>query len=187
MHLHTATAQANSPEEIASLIPSAFIDQNIMNYKIRYVSEDGNDTDSCLGNQLPSGADSSDPISYCRTLRYALFGNHEYRGENISNLMVLMQPGNYPYGNVSIYLEDFTNLVISKAPGTVGEVVLYCQEYLVHHYNNLYFTYSSYVAINEVVFERCGPLSPGMGVFEVTMFYVTNCIARYTITDEIEC
>ncbi len=164
---------------VSSLLPDNFPTGG--NYTVRYVSERGTDNSTCLESQpYPL---TSEPnvvvVTYCQTLRYALFGHNEYQNDvAVSNLIVLLEPGSYPYGNVSIVLMNFTNLVISKVPNSTGEAVLFCQEYLERNFNNIYITYSNYVAINDVVVERCGPLTPGMGVLSVNWLTVSNCIAR---------
>ncbi len=163
--------------QVSSLLPVTFPAGG--SYTVRYLAEDGADNTTCLESQPFPPPDNSDIIIYCRTLRYALFGHHYYENnQSVSNLIVLVWPGQYPYGTESIALKDFTNLVISKVPNSVGEVVFYCQKNLELGYNNLYIRSSSYVAVNDVVFERCGPLSPGMGTRSVEWLTVSNCIAR---------
>ncbi len=161
-------------QAVVSLLPDNFPEGD--NYTVRYVSEQGTDNSTCLESQpYPRTAE----VTYCKTLRYALFGDYNYtNNKRINNLIVLLEPGKFFYGNESIVLNDFTNLVISKIPDTVGEVILSCQEHLEQSYNNIYITYSSYVAVNEVVFEECGPLSPGMGIRDVNWLTVSNSIAR---------
>ena len=154
------------------LIPPHFPNQQ---YDIRYLSVDGNDSDDCLLSQ-PYPYNSS--VEPCGTLRYALTGGYNLTSENRSNVILLVLPGKYTYGNVTILLRNFQNIVVRKVPKYEGEVIFCCQEYLEDDYNNLYITFSDYIILQEIVFTGCGSLSPGMGTKKVRHLQIINCVYR---------
>lgn len=182
---HAASAQSGLSDLGQELFPDSFSwpDRNIINYTIRYLSTDGVDKPDCLLNQPYPPSQSNASLSsgvgnHCGTLRYALTGRHVYNTSNMNNIIVLVQPGEYPYGNVSIVLHNFHNIVIKKVPNTEGEVIFYCVEKLEDGFNNLYVTVSKYISIEGIIFEDCGPLSPGLGIARVEHLVVSNCISR---------
>ena len=157
------------------LIPQEFPQSPDQQYDIRYLAIGGSDSDDCL---------SSQPYPYnlsvvpCGTLRYALTGGYLLTTENKSNVILLVLPGEYVYGNISIILHNFRNIIVKKLPGSEGEVIFYCQQYLMDSFNNFYITSSDYIALQELTFTMCGPLSPGMATNEVNHLLIMNCVYR---------
>ena len=179
---HATLALTDVLDSSEELFPNSFSwpDREISNYTIRYLSTGGVDRPDCLLNQpYPLiQSNSSSIVSECGTLRYALTGGHEYNTSDMNNIIVLIQPGEYTYGNMSIVMHNFRNIVIKKVPNVKGEVILYCKEKLENGFNNLYVTVSSYIFIEGVVFEQCGPLTPGLSIRKVNHLVVSNCISR---------
>ncbi len=161
------------------LIPQIFQDRDIEQYDIRYLAvNDSNDTiDSieCLSSQPYPYSDSVVP---CGTLRYALTGGDSLATENGSNVILLVMPGEYTYGDVTILLQNFRNIVVKKLTGYEGTVVFRCQKRLVDSYNNFYITSSDYIVLQELTFSMCGPLSPGMATKEVNHLLIIDCVYR---------
>ena len=172
MMLHVSS----QPESISDLDTDR--DSVHADYTIRYLSLDGSDTEDCLKNQTYPPPSSGNRYEACGSLRYAVTGSQAFRSFNVSNVMVLIWPGEYGYGNVTMYMTNFTNIVVSKMPGSKGEVVLHCDDHLSSDYNNIYFTYSSYILLKELVFTGCGSLSPGMAATRVDHICIEGCIFR---------
>ena len=168
--LHTNLAQHE-------LIPTTFPLQNPSSYTIRYLSMSGNDTEKCLETQpFPYKETDSEP---CGSLRYALTDKHyDLMSYNQSNLIVLILPGRYGYGNVTIWMNYYENIVVRKLPDAEGEVVFHCSEYLNSSYNNLYFVFSRYLYFRELVFTECGPWSHAMSSLAAAHMVIEDCVYR---------
>ena len=168
-----------STSSLADLDPK-FPGSTITDYTLRYLSTNGNDTEECLQSQSfpPVSGHGENRSLACGTLRYAITGSHSFRSFDVSNIVLLIWPGQYEYGNVTVYMTNFTNIVVRKVPGSKEEVVLQCENYLSDAYNNFYFVYSSYVLLKELVFTKCGPLSPGMAMKGTRHVRIEKCIYR---------
>jgi len=138
---------------------------------LRYLHHtSGNNTAECLSvNPHPSQA--------CRTLGYALAGN-------ISDLMLLIWPGTYVYTEQHIDIRHQQNLVIQKVPGSEGKVIFQCRAYDEQSYNNLALFTVQNVTISGIIFEQCGPMSPGIFVNDSKEILVSKCTFR---SDSLEC
>ena len=167
------SGQQSAPSTLSHVDNRAFAD-----YTIRYLSLDGSDTEDCLKNQTYPPPSSGNRYEACGSLRYAVTGSQAFKSFNVSNVMILLWPGEYGYGSMTMYMTNFTNIVVSKVPGSEEEVVLHCDDHLSHNYNNIYFTYSSYILLKELVFTGCGSLSPGMATKWVDHIYIQSCIFR---------
>ncbi len=160
------------------LIPSHFTNQNISQYSVRYLSMVGSDGQACLRSQ-PFPYDRIQ-VQPCRSLRYAVTGGNEYMTNNVSNVIVLVLPGKYSYGNVSIWLNYAENVAVRKVLSTEieGEAILNCTEFLPTSYNNFYFVYSNYVLLEGLVFTECGPHSHALSFHVISFLILTNCTFR---------
>lgn len=165
--------------------PYGFSDLDIDQYTVRYVSPDGQDSEECLRSQPypPPSGDCGRGMGarHCKTIGYGLLGTCVGKDFNnctsniTSNLITLFYPGSYSYGEISVVLRYYTNVVIRKVPSCQDEVVFSCHnatESILH--NNLYFLSSTNIAVDGVVFTGCGPFSPGAGMFNVTNATFTN-------------
>lgn len=153
------------------LIPPNF--PVIDNYTIRYLSENGSDTMDCLVNQ--SLHCESDQVQPCRSLGHALTGG---KGE-IKDLILLVYPGSYNYGAVSVVLSFAYNVVIRRIPESDGDVIFRCKQNLEDSFNNFYIANSTNIALERITFAGCGSYSSGIGIFNVTNIVITDCIFRY--------
>lgn len=161
----------------ASIIPEGFVYRNLSQYTVRYLSETGRDTNSCLANQdYPATADTI--IEYCRTLQFALTGSYKFFSENISRVVVLVRSGNYTFGATGTKVYHSNHVVLSRLPGDEEEVVLSCSSYDEREYNNLYYYNSSYIALNDVVFTRCGQQSTPLATLSVRKLVVSKTTFR---------
>ena len=180
--------------------PESFPDTNISQYTVRYVSTYGQDTEECLQNQPypppPSFSgdcqqppDPESAISHCRTIGYSVLEN--CTGMNYtnctagvtSNLIVMFYPGAYFYYDdlsvdLSVIVQNYTNLMIRKVPSCLDEVVFSCTRFTNSVYNNLYFIAVINLAIDGIVFSRCGPYSPGAAMNITINATFTNCEFR---------
>ena len=175
LHVYAQT----STSSLVDLDPK-FPGSTIADYTLRYLSTNGNDNEECLQSQSfpPVSDHGENRSSTCGTLRYAITGSHNVSSFNVSNVVLLIWPGQYGYGKLGVSMTNFINIVVRKVPGSEGEVVLQCDEYLNNVYNNLYFFESSYVLLKELVFTKCGPLSPGMATYRTQNIRIEKCIYR---------
>jgi hypothetical protein len=138
--------------------------------------------------------------SHCRSIGYSLLENctglyvidtelpfvYDYPNctpEVTSNLIVLFYPETYGYhDDLSVILINYTNLVIRKVPvcedSPSAEVVFSCTRFTDNLYNNLYIISVVNLAVNGVVFSRCGPYSPGAAMIDATNVTFTDCEFR---------
>lgn len=197
LHHWTAAGAAESD----FFFPESFPDQDISQYTVRYVSPNGQDTEGCLqsqpypppsvGCQSPDSAESA--VMPCRSIGYSLLERcagldymiTDCTAEITSNLITLFYPGTYGYyDNLSVVLQNYSNLVIGKVPScktSQEEVVFSCNRYTDEEglYNNLYFISAVNLAMDGIVFSRCGPYSPGAAMLNTTNATITNCEFRY--------
>ncbi len=160
------------------LIPPHFTSQNISDYTVRYLSMDGEDAEACQTSQpFPYDVDRGKP---CRTLRYAITGGHAYMTDDVTNVIVLVLPGKYSYGDVSIWLNYAENVAVQRIPGAgwEGEAILNCTEFLLSSYNNFYFVYSNQLLLDGLVFTECGPHSHALSFHVVSSMVINNCTFR---------
>ena len=167
------------------LIPENFTTKDISAYTIRYLSEDGNDTESCLSgpvyaqNHQANTSIANDTVKYfCRSLVYALTGGHYFRFRNVSNLIVLILPGIYSMGERGIEIFDYRNIILSKMSDTSGEVVVKCDEFIEVGFNNLFIKYTSNLVLNEIVFTECGPHASPVRLQNTVNATVSKCTFR---------
>ena len=159
------------------VIPKSFVYRNVSQYTVRYLSESGRDTGSCLANQdYPAALTSK--LEYCRTLQFALTGSYNFSSENISRLIVLVRSGSYSFGATGIRIYHSNHIILSKLPGEEGEVLLSCNESTATSYNNLYYYNSSYLSVNDVVLSRCGEYSTALAAISVWRLVVSNTTFR---------
>lgn len=159
-------------------IPPHFTSQNMSNYTVRYLSMDGMDGEDCRVNQaFPYDEAQASP---CRTLRYAITGGHKYMTDNVTNVIVLVLPGKYSYGDVSIWLNHAENVAVRRLPDAEleGEAILNCTDFLESSYNNFYFVRSNYVHLEGLVFTECGPHSHALSFRLISFLVIANCTFR---------
>ena len=162
--------------DLTQIIPASFPYQDINQYTVRYISKDGNDSESCLSNQVNS---SSSVIQYCRTLQFAVtenVTNAEVTG--VANMVLLLLPGEYTLGIKGIELHNAQNIVVRKVPGVGGEVVLSCEAYDERNFNNFFVNASNYVSFEGLVLNRCGPRSPAIRTVNTGGVVVKECVFR---------
>lgn len=166
-------------------IPDSFATKDLSAYTIRYLSEDGNDTEACLSSTMIHAEEgyqasaNSTVVHYCRTLTYALTGGHYYRSTmNMSNLIVLIHPGAYPMGKRGIEIFHYQNIILSKMPNTLREVVVRCDEFIEEGFNNLFIKYGSNIVLNEIVFTECGPHASPVRLQNTLNATISTCIFR---------
>ena len=190
--------------EGSSFFPDGFSGADFSQYTVRYVSNSssGQDTEACLQSQplplpLPQGYEGCMTVeSYtaavpgvvpCRSIGYSLLEECnllDYRDcvANVTtNLLILVYPGVYNYGaNYSVTVNNYSNLVIRRLPVCEqdGEAELSCTRFIDTLYNNLFIRYSNNLAIDGIVFSRCGSKSPGAAMSNVHNATITNCIFR---------
>ena len=152
---------------------------NLSDYTVRYLSEDGNDTESCLSDQGYSRSPlNSATIEYCGSLIYALTGDYKNESSNITNLVVIIRPGQYTIGDRGIKIDRYENIFLTKMPGTVGEVVFKCFKYLEEDFNNLYVVRGVNISLNGIVFTECGSYDSPVRLQHTLNFTISNCIFR---------
>lgn len=195
--LFLATLRHRRIAAAAGFFPENFPDTDISQYTVRYVSPNGQDTEDCLQNQPyppPSDGGCQQPVdpaseaSHCGSIGYSLLEN--CTGTNYtnctakitSNLIILFYPGSYGYyDDLSIVVENYSNLMIKKVPSCISnqeEVVFSCNSYRNDLFNNLYFVSAVNLAMDGIVFSRCGPFSPGAAMYNTTNTTITNCEFR---------
>ena len=161
----------------ANIIPESFIYRDPSQYTIRYLSETGSDSESCLENQdYPATANST--IQYCRTFLFALTGSYDFSTVNINRVIVLVRSGSYTFGPTGTRIYHSNHVIMSRLPGEEGEVVLSCNSLDELNYNNLYYYNSSYIALNDVVLTRCGQQSTALATLSVRKLVVANATFR---------
>lgn len=161
----------------SEIIPETFPIRDQSRYTIRYLSENGNDTESCLsGHIYPPDANT---VPYCKTLVYALSGGHHFMSSNKSNIIVLILPGTYPMGDRGIEICRYQNIILSRMPATSGEVVVKCSGYLEDDYNNLFVEESVNFALDGIVFTECGSFSTPVRLERSSNAVISNCTFRY--------
>ena len=94
-----------------NIIPESFSVNDISQYDIRYLSEHGNDAESCLSDQVYP---LSPNFQTCGSLLYALTGGLNYTSDNNSNVIVLILPGIHPMGERGIEISDYQNIILNK-------------------------------------------------------------------------
>jgi hypothetical protein len=164
----------------ASIIPESFnIYRDLSQYTIRYLSERGSDSGSCLENQYFPATPNS-PIEYCRTFQFALTGSYNFSTEYINRVIVLVQSGSYTFGPTGTRVYHSNHVIVSRMPEREGggEVVLSCNSLDEHNYNNLYYYNSSYIALNDVVLTRCGQQSTALATLSVRNLVIANVTFR---------
>ena len=161
----------------ANIIPESFIYRDLSQYTIRYLSERGSDGDSCLENQgYPATPNST--IEYCKTFQFALTGSYNFSTENINRVIVLVRSGSYTFGPTGTRIYHSNHVIVSRLPGEEEEVKLSCNSLDELNYNNLYYYNSSYIALNGVVFTRCGQQSTALATLSVRNLVVANTTFR---------
>jgi len=173
---------------VGGFFPDDFSDVDVANYTVRYVKDGGQDSERCLQDQpypppLP-GCQPSELITYCQTVGYSLLGQCVNNNQTCipsvqNNLVVFFCSGTYLYGEKGVKLYNFTNLIISKVPGSVpnDEVVFSCPK-RGDYFNNFFIFQAVNVGINDIVFSNCGPRSPGATIGRVHNTTMTNCEFR---------
>ena len=168
-----------SPTAGAEIIPEAFYDRNISQYTIRYLSESGNDTASCLSNRTyPVDLQQENTTQHCGSLIYALSGGTNYRSCNVRNLILFVLPGIYSMGERGIEIFNYRNIVLSKLPDTSGEVIIRCDRYLEDNFNNFYVVNAVNFALEGLVFTSCGSYSTPIRLEDSLNAVISNCTFR---------
>jgi hypothetical protein len=166
-----------SPTTGSEIIPEVFPVRNMSQYKIRYLSESGSDTASCLSNQTyPVGPQLSNTTQRCGSLIYALSGGTNYRS---SNVIVFVLPGSYSMGERGIVIYNYQNIVLSKLPDTSGEVIIRCDRYLEDKFNNFYIVRAVNFALDGLVFTGCGSYSTPIRLEDSLNAVISNCTFRF--------
>ena len=162
----------------AVFIPDSFSTKDLSAYTFRYLSEGGNDTESCLTSPIYA-EDLQDTVHYCRTLIYALTGEHYFRSNlSMRNLIVLLLPGTYPMGRRGIEIFNYQNIVLSKMPNAMGEVVIRCDKFIKEGFNNLFIKYASNIVLNEIIFTECGPRASPVRLQNTLNATISSCTFR---------
>ena len=165
----------------AVFIPDSFTTKDLSAYTIRYLSEDGNDTEACLSSPIYTEdlqASANSTVHYCRSLVYVLTGGHYFRSRNMSNLIVLILPGSYSMGERGIEIFDFQNIILTKKPNTSGEAIIACDRHLEDNFNNFYVVNAVNFALNDVVFTGCGSYSTTVRLRTSINAVISNCTFR---------
>lgn len=163
----------------SDIIPDNFPLRDLSRYTVRYVSESGNDTASCLSNQLYPPDLLSSATLHCGSLVYALTSGHHFRSDDKSNVIVLIFPGSYTMGDRGIEIYDFRNIILSKMPGASGEVVIKCTRMLEDNYNNLFIVRALNFALTGIVFTECGSYSTPVRLQDSSNAIVRDCTFRW--------
>ena len=150
---------------------------DLSEYTVRYLSEDGNDTKSCLSDQGYSTLNSS-TVEYCGSLIYTLTGDYKNSSSNVINLVVVIRPGQYTIGDHGIKIDRYENIFLTKMPGTVGEVVFKCFQYLEEGFNNLYVVRGVNISLNGIVFTECGSFDSPVRLQHTLNVTISNCTFR---------
>ena len=162
----------------SAIIPDNFPIRNISLYTVRYLSENGSDTENCLSNQ-PYPPDAPVGSSqHCRSLLYALTGGLNFKSYDKSNLVVLLLPGSYSLGEYGIGIYNYSNIILSKLPDTHGEAVVSCDRHLEDDYNNLFVAEAVNFALNGLVFTGCGSYSTPVRLQNSANAVISNCTFR---------
>ena len=191
----TAVAMKGSFRSCVSLfllLVAAFVDativedglpvSNLSQYTFRYLSEDGNDTESCLSSQTyPPGQDNSTMSEYCGSLIYALSGSYNYSSRDVEYLVVIILPGRYSMGTRGIEIIRYKNIYLTKMPGATGEVIIRCDTFLDDKFNNLYVITGVNISLTNIVFTDCGSSGSPVRLQETLNAVVSNCTFRYVI------
>ena len=169
---------AGLPEAtLGGLIPASFPNRDPSSYTIRYLSQLlGSDSEDCLTSQLHTGTDSPGAkVQYCRTLRYALTGQHSGQMfQDIHNLILVVSPGTYAFNfNGPLEVSHSSNFIIAKDPLLSGEATFKCDTLREDRFNNLHIFRSENLALQELTFTQCGPFS-----YAVSLSRVTNLLLR---------
>ncbi len=103
--------------------------------------------------------------------------------DNVTNVIVLVLPGKYSYGNVTIWLNYAENIAVKRVPGAgwEGEAILNCTERLLATYNNFYLVYSNYLLFEGLVFTECGPRSDALAFNDISSVVIDNCTFRWDL------
>lgn len=163
----------------STVIQDGIPTNNLSDYTIRYLSKDGNDTESCLSDQgYYTSPLNSATVEYCRSLIYALTGDYRNESSSITNLVVIIRPGQYNIGEQGIKIDRYKNIFLTKMPGTVGEVVFKCFKYLEEDFNNLYVVRSVNISMNGIVFTECGSYDSPVRLQHTLNVTISNCTFR---------
>lgn len=162
----------------SEIIPEHFPVRDLSQYTVRFLSENGSDTDSCLFGQMYPPDTRTGTAQYCGSLSYALTGGYDVRSGNKSNVIVLILPGSYPMGERGIEISHYQNIILSKMPSTSGEVVVKCNKFLEDDYNNFYVVGAVNFALNGIIFSDCGSYSSPARIQDSLNVVVSNCIFR---------
>ena len=165
----------------AVFIPDSFATKDLSAYTIRYLSEDGNDTEACLSNTVhtqdhqANTSTANSTVQYCGSLVYSLTGG---KNSQSSNLILLVVPGIYLMGKNGTKIIKHQNIILSKMPDTPGEVVFKCNEYLEEGFNNLFIRNTNNIVLNEIVFTECGPFTSPVNIQNTNNIIVSKCTFR---------
>ena len=151
---------------------------NLSEYTVRYLSEDGNDMESCLSDQGYSPLNNSRTVEYCGSLIYALTGGYKNESSNAANLVVVIQPGQYDIGDQGITILRYENIFLTKMPGIVGEVIFKCSQFLEDSFNNIYVVHGVNISLNSIVFTECGSFSSPLRLQHTLNVTISNCTFR---------
>lgn len=163
----------------SDIIPDKFPLRDLSRYTVRYLSESGSDTKSCLSTQLyPPDPLAANSTLHCESLIYALTGGQHFRSDDKSNVIVLILPGIYTMGDRGIEIYDFQNIILSKMPGTSGEVVIKCTRMLEDNYNNLFIVRALNFALTRIVFTKCGSYSTPVRLQDSSNAIINDCTFR---------
>lgn len=176
------------PTAGSEIIPEVFPVRDMSQYTIRYLSESGNDTASCLSNQTyPVDPQQDNTIQQCGSLIYALSGGTSFRSYNVRNLIVFILPGSYSMGERGIEIYNYQNIVLSKMPDTSGEVIIRCGGYLEDNFNNFYVVNATNFALNGLVYTGCGSYSTPIRIDASLNAVTSNCIFRLVTLSLVVC
>lgn len=150
---------------------------NLSEYTVRYLSEDGNDTESCLSDQGYTPLNNT-IVEYCGSLIYALTSDYNNESSNVTNLVLVILPGQYTIGEQGIKIDRYENIFLTKMPGTVGEVVFRCFQFLPEDFNNLYVVRGVNISLNSIVFTECGSFDSPVRFQHSLNVTISNCTFR---------
>ena len=150
---------------------------------VRYVSENGSNTPSCLNALTPDQAKSNP----CRTITYALleeempgvvYADYCNYSSTPDNLCVRLEDGIYKTSG-ELQVTRTANLIIEAV--NPGQAILQCSTFpnlVPRQWDDLHFFCSENVTVNGLVIEHCGPVGSGIYCYLTNSIEFVDCIFR---------
>ena len=167
-----------SAEMLNALVPTC----DFSHYTIRYLSQTPSSADSeaCLQPQTPQPEANNASLQSCSTIRYSLSGGNRTGRTffNTSYLILIVSQGRYSY-NKTIVLRYFSNIIIAMNPLEKGKAVFVCASKTYRSFNNLYFEEAENIALLDITFSNCGPVSTGISIINTNNIVIDGCTFKY--------